>query len=653
MPQQFAVVSCDIDGHSRERDPDVQLRQLQAINDLVKATIGKNRRRQFIWASRGDGGHLAIGVSNWGEVALRLILAFRRWSSDYGTPLRVIAHYGEVGQFTGADGRIELFGDTINLVGRLIRYAGPERVVVSDAFVQALEQPPMPEVRFHDPITLTPKYFPPQTVHLLSCGSAFTSSWGTAQDDRARLEQAQAAKDGWEVVYFAKRLMQANSFDKGAEQALHDLELKRLMFERQGVEQVNPVFEYLERLSRVEVIRAAQLVERDDGDLLCDSGDAGDTMFIILRGEIEVPQPPKESIIRRKGDLVGEFAFALHRSRTTAMRCVGPTALLGLAYQHLDAQLQVSGGDPRSKVQWDNVLLSRILYYLCTKANYLHTKDKDHPLDESRRPWERFMQDAARLPQIEVGTVVSFSQDTFARDGLYILVSGRLRSLHLPDEKVLNGDDLPVVYASFPGRLVSVNMSYRVTDEATMIYLGAQGIKRLGAPALNWVIDAVKRYIGQHLKYDVFLSYTFDDLEIVKRWKAKLEEAELKVFMDTANLLRRFPEQLAAALLDSRVLVPLISANTGKRKPEENWVRSEIEYRETCFDPDAANIQPVRLLGGSVSAMSSGYVPIQADGREAEAMDEVITVVQEVRDGQRLPPFATQRRFDVRLRGPT
>src|SRR5262249_40346387 len=136
------------------------------------------------------------------------------------------------------------------------------------------------------------------------------------------------------------------------------------------------------------------------------------------------------------------------------------------------------------------------------------------------------------------------------------------------------------------------------------------------------------------------------------RWKQALEEAGLRVFMDTANLLRRFPEKLEAALLDSLVLLPLISANTLRRKPEENWVKSEIEYRQACFDRETANILPARLLGGEGGRRADGFVPLDADGREAEALREAIAAVRAVREGRHAPPFATRRR-EARLLGPS
>lgn len=654
LTSQVAVVSCDIVGHSRERSPKAQRGQLQSINDLVSALLRSRPAGEIVWASRGDGGHVAIAAPDWPAVALRLVLDLRAWSASSGAPLRVIAHHGDVGLFTGADGRTELVGDTINLVGRLIHYAGPGRVVVSEAFVRAVGQPPEPGIRFHDPLTVHPKYFPAQVVHLLSWDGRWESAWGTADDDRSHLEAAQAEGAGWDVVYHAKRLLQVNSSDADAERALRDLEAMGLQFRNHvtGRSEVNPVLGRINGYTRAEFIRAAQLVERDDGDLLCRADDSGDTMFVILRGQVQVLPPGHPPSLRATGDIVGELAFALRRSRTAAMRCVGRTALLGFTYQHLSAQLLESPTGSLSKGELDKVLLSRILKYVCTTAPYLAVADPANPLHPSRRPWELLQYHTHRLPRLEDGTNLSFADDAFREDGLYVLVGGRLHGLH-DQGAVLDGDDLPVVYASFPDRFVSVNKLYKVEGEATLVHIGVAGFKAMGAPSVKAVADAVKAESNRLLHYDVFLSYSSDDGETVTRWKRGLEAEGFQVFMDTANLIRRFPERLAAALLDSRVLVPLVSANTMRRRLEENWVRSEIDYRQACYDRTAANILPVRLIGGTVEPLADGFVSVDADGREAEALREVVEAVRGVRDGRTPPPFATRRRPDVKLRAPS
>ncbi len=652
-PHRLALVSCDIVGHSRERAPDAQLRQLQGINDVVKGFLARHESGRLVWASRGDGGHVGIAGPDAGPVALRLALELRAWADAAGVPLRIIAHAGEAGLFTGADGRTEFVGDAINLVGRLIEYAGPGRVVVSEALVQAAGAPPPAGARFHDPLTIAPKYFPPQTVYLLSGGPGLESTWGPGQDDRGRLRQALEEGAGWDVVYHAKRLMQTNSADPDAEEALRDLGADALQFRSHvnGKKEINPVLGRIESYPRVEFVRAAQLIERDDGDLLCRFNDSGDAVFILLRGQIEVLPPGHPPSLRAPGDIVGELAVALRRRRTAAMRCVGRTALLGFTYEHMAAQCQKSPAGAVTQGQLDGVLLARVLKYVCTTADYLAAPGPDSPLHESRRPWELLRYHTARLPLLEDGSVVSFADALFRDDGLYVLVSGRLLGLHQPGG-VLDGDDLPVVYASFPGRFVSVNLQYRVEGEALLLHIGAAGLKALGPAALKAVTDAVKAASGRQLPYDAFLSYTFDDQEIVLRWKEALEREGLRVFLDTASLLRRFPEKIAAALLGSRVLLPLVSANTVRRKPEENWVRSEIEYRQACYDREAANVLPVRLLGGDVATLADGFVSVEADGREAEAMREVAEAVRAVKEGRHPPPFATARRPDVRLRAP-
>src|SRR5437879_3674660 len=137
MGQRLAFVSCDIVGHSAEPDLQRQLERIQGINEIVKQTLSGQAPSAVIWASGGDGGHVAIATPDWVGVALRLISQFRAWSQEAGVRLRIVAHYGEVDRIEGASGIPQLVGPGINLAGRLLEYGDQGRVVVTKQFVEA------------------------------------------------------------------------------------------------------------------------------------------------------------------------------------------------------------------------------------------------------------------------------------------------------------------------------------------------------------------------------------------------------------------------------------------------------------------------------------------------------------------------------------
>src|SRR5262249_10311519 len=144
-----------------------------------------------IWASGGDGGHVAIGIDQPKNLALELIAELRNWSVEAKLRLRISAHVGEVGQTARADGGIQLVGHAINLAGRLLDYGDQNRVVVSDSFRRLYQSHEFPGVRFHSNKTVAPKYFPRNTICLLSVKNLFESSWqGITESEPALIAEA-------------------------------------------------------------------------------------------------------------------------------------------------------------------------------------------------------------------------------------------------------------------------------------------------------------------------------------------------------------------------------------------------------------------------------------------------------------------------------
>jgi hypothetical protein len=423
MVQPFAFVSCDIVGHSAEKDLAVQLNRIRAINDVVRAVIGRAGSGQVVWASGGDGGHVALGMPDWPQVALDFLTRLRAWSVEAGLLLRLTAHYGEVDQCEGAEGRVQLVGPGINLAGRLLRHGGQGRVVVSEAF-RAAAMAALPEARFHGDRLIGLDHFPPQRLFLLSVAGRWESAWDPPPpDDRHLLQQAAADRRAWDVIYHAKRLLQVNPQDPSATETLTGFTDLSFTYRKpaNGEPALNDLLAPMDRYSRLEFLRGADLVERGPGGLLCRSGDEGDTMFLVLRGEVGVVAAAQEPEAAETyswrfgpGAIVGELAFALDRRRTASLRCLGPTALLSFSFQQVQQLVQTSPFGGRIRERMDRFLKSRILEYLCNHLDFLIGKDRTGPLSRFPDPWEVLL-DHTHVIDLswEQGTVVSRDVATF------------------------------------------------------------------------------------------------------------------------------------------------------------------------------------------------------------------------------------------------
>src|SRR5262249_37332005 len=139
MIRKFAFVSCDIIAHSAEADLRLQIERISGINALVDQFLPKDGSRSVIWASGGDGGHVAFANPDKPQAPLRLISQLRAWSNRVGVRLRIVANCGEADEIEGAGGIIQLVGPGINLAGRLLEHGDQDRVLVTKEFADLVE----------------------------------------------------------------------------------------------------------------------------------------------------------------------------------------------------------------------------------------------------------------------------------------------------------------------------------------------------------------------------------------------------------------------------------------------------------------------------------------------------------------------------------
>lgn len=219
--------------------------------------------------------------------------------------------------------------------------------------------------------------------------------------------------------------------------------------------------------------------------------------------------------------------------------------------------------------------------------------------------------------------------------GLVILAGGQLRAEHV-SEKALLERNLPLLYAKFDGRLAYLHASYRCEGPVSLIHIeraAFEELDRLSAGLLRHVVDALSVVAAAQCHYDVFLSYTHEDLDLGRRFKQDLESAGLRVYMDEQRAPARFIPVVKAAILESLVLVALLTEHTA-RNPEGNWVQREINFRARTFDSEA-NIIPINLGGGQAPRIADGYASIDAAGHEAAAVEHIVGIARGLRSGER------------------
>jgi hypothetical protein len=256
----------------------------------------------------------------------------------------------------------------------------------------------------------------------------------------------------------------------------------------------------------------------------------------------------------------------------------------------------------------------------------------------------RYVMNSLTRIELESGTIVSPISDCIAREGLYILARGELRS----ERVTLSADHgLPIIYVDLNHRLVHMDHEFEVsrTSGATLLHLDAELFQRLDddgtGGTVNRVVEALMRSLISEYQFDAFVSYNRHDLEFAEDLKAGLENAGLRVFLDRPHTGVHFTPGLKTALFTSLAVVPIISSHVQARGQEQlrSWVEMEIAFRLAAFDGEA-NVLPVRTEGGDV-----GVVPdvthIEAAGRSDRGVAEA--VVEAIQRRPALVPYATHR----------
>jgi CRP-like cAMP-binding protein len=472
-----AIISCDIAGHSAT-DSSTQLRRFEGIKRIVATAIHDYGANRVTWLSGGDGGHLVVTGDVWRKPAIAFITALRTWAREERVRLRITAHYGPVFPTLGHDGGNQFVGDGINMAGWTLSIGSPQGVVVSDAFKQAYESlHAAGDVMFHEKRTLRHKSLDTQDLWLASFDEA-RSRWSLpVEEDRERLKKAQEGTSGWAVIHSVKRIMQINPNDSEAVEAIHELTPSNLTYISgyHGNKPVaNPFLGYFSADVLREVIQLGELIERGPNEVICRYGDKGDTMFVILSGQVGVyrtegrgsSNPAEPGYIMSEGEIVGELAFALGRARTADLVTLAQTALLSFNMAEISKHL--ANGHTLEMIE--SYIRSRAVEHTCDSVPYLLGSDRTGPLaagDTSWRAAVRSLVKGSRLLTLDpadfhlsLARVEEPDHPQETGGGIYILVSGEVSATN--SDSRLQGAAFPLLWVDLPGTRLHTATAYKI-----------------------------------------------------------------------------------------------------------------------------------------------------------------------------------------------
>ncbi len=499
MRSDYLFVSCDIVSHSAERVLERQVERIAAINRIVGNLITSAPSEQIIWASGGDGGHIAFSPGTEPGLPLRLLIELCLWAKGANVNLRLIGAHGAVEKIRGADGRIQLVGIGINRAGRLLDTGDGSRIVVTDRFRAYAECSKDSRVLFHDLQPISLKSLGPEKVCLMSIAGQITSKWDEPPgiSDNALLRRAVTEDRPLDAIYRAKRILQLNPASTEAKRGLWSLT-------RQSATQFNePLIGTMmfDEQYGPAVVKAGTLIERLKDETICSSGDEGSTMFLILKGLIggylpdskEHRMPDEQSepnFLLKPGELAGELAFALQRRRTATLRCLENTAVLAFNYSDLLHEMEENEPQLTLRTMLDRRIFTRILENVWNTAP-LFSRLKLAAADwDVKFPWLE-LQPHSQMITIERGHAqrIGSLASSHLTEGLCLLVSGEFKEKR--SGAVVDSEKYPLLWADFEGEAKFDLGEFIVLNPARVLLISRNALSQVGEQAPETIIHSI------------------------------------------------------------------------------------------------------------------------------------------------------------------
>ncbi|MEU4769339.1 TIR domain-containing protein [Actinosynnema sp. NPDC023794] len=552
---EVAIVSCDISGHSAADESD-QVSRIEKINRIVAATIDSCEPGDVVWSSGGDGGHVVFRHQAWQRPAVDLLAELTSWARAERVPLRITCHVDKVCDVVGADERVQLVGGGINYAGWLLGHVVADDVVASEEFRAGMQASDTDSaVSFHVPMPFPARDFPTRLLYLLSLDGTVPEWPVESLGDLARLKNpsvpANDYRKHWDWLYFTKRMWQVNSTSTDATSELKRAALN-LQYRDQNSNELksNPLLNRFKEDELASMLRLGQLVERTEGEFICRFDEPGDSLFVILRGQVGVYNSEGKGYHGDAapmypygvGEIVGDFAFALGRRRTADLVALTDVALL--SFNNDDVQSKLLGNDAVGKAaatQFNAYISERILEHVSDNVSYLAGPkgDPSGPLtvgpgspDDPLQPLRRYCELVPLTPfRISLDDIAPHEQSK----GLCILVAGTLRT---EAHGELDGRKFPIIWIDLPDLKVPAP-TYTNLTSPKMLRIDAKGIDELTGrqhDALFKVLSRVGQRSEDGYRYDVFLCHSSADKPVVLEVLRRLEAVGLNCWYDDKDM---------------------------------------------------------------------------------------------------------------------
>lgn len=464
------------------------------------------------------------------------------------------------------------------------------------------------------------------------------------------------------MIYHSKRILLTNSNDPDALSALNTIKPMRL---RTKDDEHSP-FVSMTLASILDMVRESHLIERSDGDIVCEKGDSGDQMFVILAGHVGVIADDESALTAEnaiehfgEGHVVGELGLGLQRTRTATLQAIGPTALLAIDYPVYKRLIEKKRSKFREAIE--RLISIRALEHMCRNTDFLAEPKSSarskagyaNGAKENTAAWAR-LEDGTSLITYEDESAHSISpkDPKFAKPGLYILASGQLveKSESEGARKVLSGEKFDVLYANLPHEIVSCGHEYRIDPEAprrrvSVFRIEKEALQSYAGAGYCELVESISKRVAKQMIFDVFISYSLieDGLRAVS-WRDELRAAGLSVYMSQLGQpMTKFEVEINIALAESLVFMPIVSRGSSRSE----WVLKEMKRRRAIF-PDRPNIFPISLEDNIAAEMFGGIKWLkvgQTTSQEKESVRSAIETIKSVRSGALKPPLCKEGRL--------
>jgi diguanylate cyclase (GGDEF)-like protein len=163
----------------------------------------------------------------------------------------------------------------------------------------------------------------------------------------------------------------------------------------------------LERL-----VGACREVALRPGEALCNEGDEGSAMYVVLSGNLVVSKAGKQVAVGRPGDCYGEMALIERRERAATLRALDETLVLEIPDEAFRRYLSTNCGalmallrvfSERSRKDLDSLVSANLK--LLAQAEEMDQKNRE--LNETRRQLEHRNRDLERISLLDTLTQIA------------------------------------------------------------------------------------------------------------------------------------------------------------------------------------------------------------------------------------------------------